>query len=226
MSSDFQSIIFSIAEMRNNIIFISGIDTDAGKSYATGWFAKKLMNEGKTVATLKFIQTGQPDGKSIDIDIHRKIMGVVLPEDSEGLTYPQVFNYPASPQLAARIDKRDINLDAIDHAIEVLSERYDIVLVEGAGGLMVPITDDFLTIDYPQSRHMPVALVTNGILGSINHTVLSLEVLKNRNIEVSHLLYNTYFDEDEIIVPDTKEFLKRYIAKHHNSCKWLEIPKL
>ena len=60
--------------MKDNVIFVSGIDTDAGKSYATGWFAKKLMNEGMRVATLKFIQTGQPDVKSIDIDIHRNIM--------------------------------------------------------------------------------------------------------------------------------------------------------
>ena len=73
--------------MKNNIIFISGIDTDAGKSYATGWYAKKLMDEGNLVATIKFIQTGQTDGKSIDIDVHRRIMGVNLPEDAEGLTY-------------------------------------------------------------------------------------------------------------------------------------------
>ncbi len=212
--------------MKDNVIFVSGIDTDAGKSYATGWFAKKLMNEGKRVATLKFIQTGQPDGKSIDIDIHRKIMGINLPEDEEGITYPQVFNYPASPQLAAELDEREIDLQAIDTAVRTLSERYDVVLVEGAGGLMVPITDDFLTIDYPQSRKLPVALVTNGILGSISHTVLSLEALAHRGISVSQLLYNTHFDEDEVIVPDTKGFLQRYIARHHPECEWLEVPSL
>lgn len=212
--------------MKDNVIFVSGIDTDAGKSYATGWFAKKLMNEGMRVATLKFIQTGQPDGKSIDIDIHRKIMGITLPEDEDGITYPQVFNYPASPQLAALIDKREIDLDAIDTAVETLSERYDVVLVEGAGGLMVPLSDDFLTIDYPQTRNLPVALVTNGILGSISHTVLSLEALAHRNITVSQLLYNTHFDQDEVIVPDTKGFLQRYIAKHHADCEWLEVPSM
>ena len=212
--------------MKDNVIFVSGIDTDAGKSYATGWFAKKLMNEGMRVATLKFIQTGQPDGKSIDIDIHRKIMGITLPEDEDGITYPQVFNYPASPQLAALIDKREIDLDAIDTAVETLSERYDVVLVEGAGGLMVPLSDDFLTIDYPQTRNLPVALVTNGILGSISHTVLSLEALAHRNITVSQLLYNTHFDQDEVIVPDTKGFLQRYIAKHHADCDWLEVPSM
>lgn len=212
--------------MKDNIIFVSGIDTDAGKSYATGWLAKRLMDNGKKVATLKFIQTGQPDGKSVDIDIHRKIMGVTLSEDEEGTTYPQVFNYPASPQLAARIDGREIDLEAIDRAVDTLSRRYDIVLVEGAGGLMVPLTDDFLTIDYPQTRNIPVALVTNGILGSISHTVLSLETLRNRDIAVSHLLYNTFFDEDKIIVPDTKAFLQRYIARHHRGCEWLEVPSL
>lgn len=212
--------------MKDNVVFVSGIDTDAGKSYATGWLARKMMDEGKRVATLKFIQTGQPDGKSIDIDVHRRIMGTTLPEDAEGLTHPQVFNYPASPQLAARIDNRKIDLDAIDRAVEILSDRYDVVLVEGAGGLMVPITDDFLTIDYPASRKLPVALVTNGILGSISHTVLSTEALEHRGIELKYLLYNTHFDNDEIIVPDTKGFLQRYIAKHHDGCIWLEVPSL
>ena len=100
------------------------------------------------------------------------------------------------------------------------------MLVEGAGGLMVPLSDDFLTIDYPQSRNLPVALVTNGILGSISHTVLSLEALAHRNITVSQLLYNTHFDQDEVIVPDTKGFLQRYIAKHHADCEWLEVPSM
>lgn len=59
---------------------------------------------------------------------------------------------------------------------------------------MVPLTDDFLTIDYPATRNLPVVLVTNGILGSINHTILSLEAIKARGLKLRSVIYNTYFD--------------------------------
>ena len=72
------------------------------------------------------------------------------------------------------LDGKEIDLTIVDKSTEILASRYDNVLIEGAGGLMVPITDDFLTIDYISSRKLPVALVTNSKLGSINHTILSL----------------------------------------------------
>jgi dethiobiotin synthetase len=208
-------------------IFISGIDTDAGKTYATAWLQRHLINEGKTVITQKFIQTGNV-GYSEDIDAHRRISGTgPMPEDAEGLTAPQIFSYPASAQLAARIDGRDVDLNAIDHARQVLAERYDVVLIEGAGGLMVPITDDFFAIDYVTSRNLPLALVTNSHLGSINHTILSLEAIKARGIKLHCVLYNTYFDSTSPeIAADTRAFIARYIARHFTGTPILDIPTL
>jgi dethiobiotin synthetase len=208
-------------------IFISGIDTDAGKTYATAWLQRHLINEGKTVITQKFIQTGNV-GYSEDIDAHRRISGTgPMPEDAEGLTAPQIFSYPASAQLAARIDGRDVDLNAIDHARQVLAERYDVVLIEGAGGLMVPITDDFFAIDYVTSRNLPLALVTNSHLGSINHTILSLEAIKARGIKLHCVLYNTYFDNaSPEIAADTRAFIARYIARHFTGTPILDIPTL
>ena len=128
--------------------FISGIDTDAGKTYVTGHIARHLMKEGKRVITQKFIQTGNT-GMSEDIEVHRRIMGTgMLPEDLDHTTAPVIFSYPASAQLAARIDGREIDLGVIDRATERLLSLYDVVLVEGAGGLAVPITDTFMAIDY------------------------------------------------------------------------------
>lgn len=208
----------------NNVIFVSGIHTDAGKSYATGWYARELMQQGKRVATLKFIQTGNI-GHSEDIDVHRRIMGCALPEDFEGLTAPQIFSYPCSPQLAAEIDGRPIDFEKIDEAIAKLAERYDVVLVEGAGGLMVPLTDDFWTIDYIASRMLPVILVTNGSLGSINHTLLSLEALERRAIPVNTVIYNTHFDSsDEKIAADTFGFIQRYLSQRHPKTDLLRCP--
>lgn len=198
----------------SDIIFISGIDTDAGKTYATAWLAKHLMKKGQRVITQKFIQTGNT-GYSEDIVKHRELMGTgLLPEDEDFTTAPIIFSYPASTQLAARLDGKEINLDKVRQSSAVLASRYDTVLVEGAGGLMVPVTDDYFTIDYVKDEKLPLALVTNGVLGSINHTILSLEAIKNRDITLRYLLYNTYFDNDTTIADDTRRFISRYLAKH------------
>lgn len=207
-------------------IFISGIDTDAGKSYATGWIARRMMDEGKSVVTQKFIQTGNV-GMSEDIELHRKIMGLdLLKEDHEHLTAPIIFSYPASAQLAARIDGREIDLSLVDKASEELANRFDVVIIEGAGGLMVPITDNYFTIDYVASRNIPMMLVTNSRLGSINHTILALEAIKARGIELQAVLYNTHFDNDSVIAADTHGFITRYLATHFPATKLIDIPSL
>lgn len=206
--------------------FISGIDTDAGKSYVTGYLASRLMKEGKRVVTQKFIQTGNV-GFSEDIDLHRKIMGIgPLPEDTDHTTAPVIFSYPASAQLAARMDGREIDLDVIDRATATLLERYDVVLIEGAGGLMVPITDEFFTIDYVKTRNLPIILVVNGVLGSINHAVLSLEAIKSRGIQLAGVLYNEHFDTDRIIGADTQAFLRRYVSRHFPDTPFATVPSL
>lgn len=83
--------------MKQNVYFVSGIDTDAGKSYATGYLAREWNKNGKRTITQKFIQTGNV-GHSEDIDLHRRIMEIPFTwEDQEGLTMPEIFSYPASP---------------------------------------------------------------------------------------------------------------------------------
>lgn len=209
------------------VIFVSGIHTDAGKSYATGWLARKFMDEGKSVITQKFIQTGNV-GFSEDIEVHRRLMNCgQLAEDRAGLTAPQIFSYPCSPQLAAEIDGRGIDFDAIDRSMATLAGNYDVVLLEGAGGLMVPLTDDFWTIDYIASRGLPVSLVTNGSLGSINHTLLSLEAIERRAIPLHSVIYNEYFDsKDPRIGADTLGFIRRYLVRRHPSTELLICPSL
>ena len=210
----------------SNILFISGIDTDAGKTYATAWLAKRFIATGQTTVTQKFIQTGNHDF-SEDITRHRELMGISpLPEDLDHTTAPIIFSYPASAQLAAELDGKEIDLTIVDKSTEILASRYDNVLIEGAGGLMVPITDDFLTIDYISSRKLPVALVTNSKLGSINHTILSLEALKSRNITVKYVLYSTHLDADATISADTKRYVKQYLAKHFPETELLFVPKM
>lgn len=213
--------------MKDNVYFVSGIDTDAGKSYATGFLAREWNKEGKRTITQKFIQTGNT-GYSEDIDLHRRIMGISLTEeDIAGLTMPEIFSYPASPHLAAQIDNRPINFDKIKHATQELSKRYDYVLIEGAGGLMVPLTNDFLTIDYIAEEKLPLIFVTSGKLGSINHTLLSFEAIQRRNIPLDTVLYNLYPPtKDKKIQNDTLNFISSYIKKHFPETKLISVPEM
>ncbi|MDO4319782.1 MAG: dethiobiotin synthase [Bacteroidales bacterium] len=206
--------------------FLSGIDTDAGKTYATAYMVRRFMDEGLTAITQKFVQTGCRDS-SEDIEAHRRLTGTgMLPEDLDGTTAPVIFTYPASAQLAARLDGREIDIEAIDRSRELLESRYDRLVIEGAGGLMVPLTDDFLTIDYISSRKLPLILVTNGVLGSINHTLLSLEAVQSRGIELSYVIYNKHFDNDKIIAADTIGFIRRYLSRHFPHTGLLELDTL
>lgn len=207
-------------------LFITGIDTDAGKSYATAWLARRFSEQGKRVITQKFIQTGNV-GYSEDIELHRRITATgPLPEDSEGLTAPIIFSYPASAQLAAEIDGREIDLELIDNARRELERRYDLVLVEGAGGMMVPITDTFYAIDYAATRNLPIVLVTNARLGSINHTILSLELLRQRKLPLYAVVFNHHFDNDAVIAKDTRNFIRRYLERNFPTTEILDLPSI
>lgn len=213
--------------MKQNVYFVSGIDTDAGKSYATGFLAREWNKNGKRTITQKFIQTGNI-GYSEDIELHRRIMGIPLTkEDQEGLTMPEIFSYPASPHLASKLDNRPIDFNKIKRATQELSERFDFVLLEGAGGLMVPLTTDFLTIDYIVQEKLPLIFVTSGKLGSINHTLLSLEAIQRYGIELDTVLYNLYPTvEDKTIQNDTMDFIRTYLEKHFPKTKFLLIPEI
>ncbi|HIS33934.1 MAG TPA: ATP-dependent dethiobiotin synthetase BioD [Candidatus Avirikenella pullistercoris] len=208
------------------VYFVSGIDTDAGKSYVTGVLAARAKERGINVITQKFIQTGGlgDRGVSIDIDVHRRIMGIdLLPEDVDGTTCPVVFSYPASPYLASTIDKKEIDFDAIARSIRQLSAKYELLFIEGAGGLHVPLNERITTIDYIQNSGLPLILVTSGKLGSVNHTLLSLEVCRNRGIEVAALAYNRYFGTDKVIDEDTFKYLSDYLEKYHPDCEMIEV---
>ncbi|MBI1453108.1 MULTISPECIES: dethiobiotin synthase [Acinetobacter] len=211
--------------MTASVYFISGIDTGIGKTYTTGYLAKLWNAQGRKTITQKLVQTGNTD-ISEDIEQHRQIMGMGwFPEDETKLTMPEIFSYPASPHLATKIDGREIDFDKIADATQQLASKYDVVLLEGAGGLMVPLTTELLTIDYVAEKKFPVILVTSGRLGSINHTILSLETLKIRGLELYALAYNLNDEsQDELISKDTAEYLKAYLVKNFPKSLWIDIP--
>ncbi|HEZ1933553.1 TPA: ATP-dependent dethiobiotin synthetase BioD [Neisseria meningitidis] len=208
------------------VYFVSGIDTDIGKTVATGVLAKQLLQQGKRVITQKPVQTGCQNIAD-DIAVHRKIMGIPMQEaDKQRLTMPEIFSYPASPHLAARLDGRALDLDKIRTATQQLAAQYEIVLVEGAGGLMVPLTENLLTIDYIRQQGYPVILVTSGRLGSINHTLLSFAALKQYGIRLHSLIFNHIHDSsDECVAQDSLNYLKCRLKDSFPGAEWLELAK-
>ncbi|MDQ8935448.1 dethiobiotin synthase [Acinetobacter rudis] len=211
--------------MTGVVYFVSGIDTGIGKTYTTGYLAKLWREQGRNVITQKLVQTGNV-GFSEDIEQHRAMMGVAaFPEDHDYLTMPEIFSYPASPHLASQVDGRALDFHKIQQATATLVERYEVVLLEGAGGLMVPLTTEQLSIDYVEQQKLAVILVSSGRLGSINHTLLSLEALQRRKIPLYALAYNLNDEsQDALISKDTACYLKNYLQKHFPDALWIDIP--
>lgn len=184
-------------------IAITGIDTNAGKSMVTGLLARHLLDQGRAVTTLKLVQTGCT-GMAEDIVQHRRLMGQALTDfDRDGTTCPYVFPFPAAPLLAARMAGARIDTAVLDRSMETLRQRHEWLLVEAAGGLLVPLQEELHLLDYLAEKKLPLILVTSPRLGSINHTRLSLEAIRARAVPLVGLVYNLYGDYPREIVQDT-----------------------
>lgn len=204
--------------------FITAIDTDAGKTIVTGLLGKYLKDKKADVMTMKLSQTGCEE-VSEDIEKHRELMGEELrAEDKSGETCPYLFKFPASPHLAAEMEGRVIDPERLIQSIHSIEGKYQEVLVEGVGGLMVPINQDVLVADFIQKHDFPVILVTSGRLGSINHTLLTLEVLKNRGISVYGVIYNHYPVTAPEITADSGFVLKKHLTNYFPEALWGEVP--
>jgi dethiobiotin synthetase len=212
--------------MSERVFCVTGIDTDIGKTVVTGLIAKSLLKKGIKVITQKIAQTGC-EGISEDIVAHRKLMEIDLYDvDHAGLTCPYLFSQPCSPHLAAKIDGGTIDITTIRKSTDSLLEQFDCVLLEGAGGLSVPLTEDFTLLDYLTEEKYPLILVSGSRLGSINHTLNALELAKWRNLEVAAIVYNCFAGEDERIEQDSKLIFEHYMTKFDFSGPVIKIMHL
>lgn len=196
------------------VIAITGIDTDIGKTVVTGLLARFLLEQGRRVITQKVAQTGC-HGMAEDIRTHRRLMGTeLLPEDHDGLTCPYVFAKPCSPHLAAALAGERIDPAVIRRATATLADRYDIVLLEGAGGLVVPLTEELTFLDYLEQEHLPLIVVSSPRLGSINHTLMLLELAWRRGLMVLGIVYNRFQGADPEIAADSARIFSRYLQQY------------
>lgn len=201
------------------IYFVTGIDTGIGKTWVTACWGKSLLAQGRSVITAKLVQTGARGPE--DVLTHRRLMDQAwTTEDEQGLTCPFVFPFPASPHLAARLAGQRFDAEKLDSALERLASQYDEVLLEGAGGVLVPLNEDLLTLDFVSARKLPCLVVTTPRLGSLNQTLLTLEALQSRKVTVLGLVYNLGFPAAPEIVADTRDWLRSRFP----DLPWVEVP--
>lgn len=205
------------------VFCVTGIDTGIGKTIATGLIARGLVEAGIRVITQKPVQTGCV-GISEDIEKHRQLMGSpLLPEDHEGLTCSYLYRTPCSPHLAASIENESIDVAKISAATRELRLRYEIVLLEGAGGLFVPLREEYTLIDYLAESGWPVVLVTSSRLGSLNHTLASFEALRSRNMHLAGVVYNNHAETEQYIAEDSLNIISLYLRKYGFVCPLVEM---
>lgn len=192
-------------------LFIAGTDTGVGKTVVTGLLSRFLLQKGYRVVTQKWAQTGCAGAPS-DIDTHLKFMGKKR-KDFAGylpLMIPYAFKFASSPHLAAGLERKKINLGKIKKSIRILSENFDFVIVEGVGGLLVPLNEKALLIDVIQALNMGVVLVAGNKLGAINHTLLSLESLHARGINIIGIVFNNILKNGPgVILKDNPRIIKK-----------------
>ena len=209
-----------------SVYAIVGIDTDIGKTVVTGLIARSLSHKGVTVITQKMAQTGCV-GVAEDIIEHRRIMGVPLFDvDEIGDTCPFVFPVPSSPHLAAALAGGSFDSAVLTAATERLNSKFDTVLLEGVGGLFVPFTRELLLIDYLKDMKYPTIVVTSSRLGSINHTLLTLEALISRDIPIAGIVYNRFSDALPEIADDTRNIIAEYLEKHNIPHRIVDIGEI
>ncbi len=190
-------------------IFITGTDTSVGKTVVTGLLGKYLKDNGVKVTTQKWIQTGCID-VSEDVRDHLRLMGESGEDGSMGARMPYILKYPASPHLAAKLDGVKIDVDRIKSALDELCCDNDIVLVEGAGGILVPVNEKVLTIDIVKDLAMPVILVAENRVGAINQTLLTVEALKRRDMNLLGIVFNRLSPQgDDTILEDNKHIIEK-----------------
>jgi len=174
-----------------DIIFITGIGTDVGKTVVSAIFTEALEAD-----YWKPLQAGNLEQTDTDV-----VKSLVCNAVSKFHPETYKFKMPASPHKAAKAEGIDINSDNF-----IIPKTSNFIIIEGAGGLMVPLNDNFLMIDLIKQLNAEVILVSMNYLGSINHTLLSVEALKSRNISVKGIVFNGNRDEatEKFILDYTK----------------------
>ena len=175
-------------------LFVTGTDTDVGKTLVAGAVARCLRGEGRAMEVFKPVATGCARRREGLVSADAEFLAAC--SDSRRLLSeitPLRFRTAVSPNVAAAREHREVELDVIFDAYrEMLACRPDAVIVEGVGGLLCPISDDFWVIHFAKMLALPVVIVARAGLGTINHTLLTLHAARSAGLTIAGVVINRY----------------------------------
>lgn len=177
--------------MESKGFFITGTDTGVGKTFVTAGIAAVLRGKGINVGVMKPVETGciEKDGKLVPQDavFLRKSAGV---NDDIDLINPYRFKAPLVPSIASRLENKNIELNNIKECHDKLALQHKVMLVEGVGGLLVPLNETETVADLIKLFQLPLIVIAESRLGAINHTLLTVKHAQSIGIEVKGIILN------------------------------------
>lgn len=176
-------------------LFVTGTDTGVGKTVITAAIAAALRADGMDAGVWKPVQTGARLGSG-NTDAERLARMTGIDERPERIA-SYSFEQPLAPMLAARHSGVSLRLEDILAAGGTVADRYDAMMIEGAGGVAVPLTDDALVVDLISELRVPVLIVARSGLGTVNHTLLTAALLRQRRIPIAGVVMNDYGAEPD-----------------------------
>ena len=185
-------------------IFITGTDTEIGKTVVAGGVAAALKAGGVDVGVMKPIASGGVEHKGCIVSedaIFLKHAAQV--DDALDLINPICLRHPLAPSVAAEIEETSIDLRQIDEAFAELCQRHEFIVAEGVGGIAVPICENVLVADLAQRFQLPLLIVARPNLGTINHTVLTVEFARSYNLEICGIVLNASQEAPKGLVEET-----------------------
>jgi len=185
-------------------IFITGTDTEVGKTVIAGGLAAALKASGVDVGVMKPIASGgvEYEGGFVSEDaIFLKDAAQV--DDALELINPICLRHPLAPSVAAGLEGVTIDLRHVDAAFDYLCRQHEFIIVEGVGGIAVPIQGDFLVVHLAQRFGLPLLIVARPDLGTINHTLLTVAFARSFNLELYGIVLNGLRHETAGLVEKT-----------------------
>jgi len=191
-------------------VFITGIDTEIGKTEIACGFAWLLRKNEIKVGVMKPFATSSKiyskDYKSQDTAKLAKAAGVGDPDETLN---PVFLPLAASPLMAAEISHKPINLKKVFEKFMLLKKKYDFIVVEGIGGVMVPITNKVSLLHIVRKMNLPVIIVSRPKLGSINHTVMTINACREFKVPIVGIIFNQMPIRPNIVESMTPFYIER-----------------
>lgn len=193
-------------------IFITGTDTGVGKTAVACSLAAYLsLKKGRDVGVMKPFESGGDASAGEMIGDAWSLKAASGSQDPIRDINPYNFNAPLAPEPAAMQENADIDIGRVMAAYRRLRDRHDVVIVEGAGGILVPIRDGYFYSNLIADMEAPVVLVSRLTLGTINHTLLSCRYLKTIGVEVCGVILNDMTGENDIASETNPAMLRKYL---------------